>query len=81
MMTTDGYYNTEKTTLRRFVAGLVDFEVNAATLFGLGLNLGVFTITASDFATVSGNTITFSDPTDGDLCFLADKTYFYSVEY
>lgn len=81
MMITDGFYNTEKTTLRRFVAGLVDFETNAATLVGLGLNLGVFTITASDFATVSGNTITFSDPTDGDLYFLADKTYFYSVEY
>lgn len=81
MMITDGFYDTEKTTTYRFVAGLVDFETNAATLVGLGLNLGVFTITASDFATVSGNTITFSDPADVDLYFLADKTYFYSVEY
>lgn len=81
MMITDGFYDTEKTTTYRFVAGLVDFETNAATLVGLGSFLSVFTITASDFATVSGNTITFSDPTDGGLYFLADKTYFYSVEY
>lgn len=81
MMITDGFYDTEKTTTYRFVAGLVDFEVNGATLFGLGSSLNVFTITASDFATVSGNTITFSNPADVDLYFLADKTYFYSVEY
>lgn len=83
MMITDGQYYTEEPTLDKFVAGLVDFEANAAILFGLGSFLNVFTTTASDFATVSGNTITFSDPTNGNLCFLADndKTYFYSVEY
>ena len=81
MMITDGSYSFGKTTTYAFVAGLVDFETNAATLVGLGSGLGVFTTTASDFATVSGNTITFSAPADVDLYFLADKTYFYSVEY
>lgn len=81
MMTTDGYYNLGKSTSYALVAGLVDFETNAATLFGITSGLGVYTTTASDFATVSGNTITFSDPADVDLYFLANKTYFYSVEY
>ena len=81
MMITDGSYSFGKTTTYAFVAGLVDFETNAATLFGITSGLGVFTTTASDFATVSGNTITFSAPADVDLYFLADKTYFYSVEY
>ena len=81
MMITDGFYDFGKTTTYALAAGLVDFETNAATLFGITSGLGVFTTTASDFATVSGNTITFSVPADVDLCFLADKTYFYSVEY
>ena len=81
MMITDGSYSFGKTTTYAFVAGLIDFETNAATLFLLGSTLGVYTTTASDIAAVSGNTITFSDPADVDLYFLADKTYFYSVEY
>lgn len=81
IMTTDGFYACEKTTTYTLVAGLVDFETNAATLLGFASGLGVYTTTASDFATVSGNTITFSVPADVDLHFLADKTYFYSVEY
>lgn len=81
MMITDGSYSFGKTTTYAFVAGLVDFETNAATLFLLGSTLGVYTTTASDFAAVSGNTITFSAPADVDLYFLADKAYFYSVEY
>ena len=81
MMITDGSYIFEKTIVYAFVAGLIDFETNAATLFGLGSTLGVYTTTASDIAAVSGNTITFSDPADTELYFLSNKTYFYSVEY